>query len=60
MENVVTTNIAGELAQNVGASQIVGAITPYIPWLAGLLVFFLGFYIVRKAMKGASKGKFRV
>lgn len=54
------TNIATELATNVGASQIVGAITPYIPWLAGLLVFFLGFYIVRKAMKGASKGKFRV
>ena len=59
MENV-TTNIASDLTTSVGASQIVGAITPYIPWLAGLLVFFLGFYIVRKALKGASKGKFRV
>lgn len=54
------TDIATELTSNIGASQIVGAITPYLPWLAGLLVFFLGFYIARKAMKGASKAKFRV
>lgn len=54
------TDLASTLTTNVGASQIVGAIGPYIPWIAGLLVFFLGFYIARKAMKGASKGKFRV
>ena len=60
MENTTVTNIASDLATSVGASQIVEAIKPYIPWLGGLLVFFLGFYIVRKALKGASKGKFRV
>lgn len=54
------TDIAGTLATNVGAEQIVGAISPYVPWLGGLLVFFLGFYLVRRAMKGASKAKFRV
>lgn len=58
MENA--TDLASELTSNVGASNIVGAISPYIPWIAGLLVFFLGFYLVRRAMKGASKGKFRI
>lgn len=58
MENAAT-DLASSLTTNASAAQIVGGIQPYIPWVAGLLVVFIGIYIARRAMKGTSKLKFK-
>lgn len=34
--------------------------THAVPLIGGIIVFALGFYIVRRVLKGASKGKFRM
>lgn len=34
--------------------------TSAVPLIGGIIVFALGFYIVRKVLKGASKGKFKM
>lgn len=34
--------------------------TAAVPLIGGIIVFALGFYIVRKVLKGASKGKFKM
>lgn len=36
-----------------------GAIAPAAPLVIGLVLFALGFYFVRKLIKGAGKGKAR-
>lgn len=34
--------------------------TNAVPLIGGIIVFALGFYIVRRVLKGAAKGKFKM
>lgn len=48
------------LTTGLSASAMWGAIADAAPLIIGLVLFGLGFYVVRKLIKGASKGKTRI
>jgi len=47
------------LTTGLSASALWGAIADAAPLIIGLVLFALGFYVVRKLVKGAGKGKIR-
>lgn len=52
MDNVIT-----ELTTTVSAANLWGIIGSAVPLIAVVVLFALGYRIVRKALKGTSKGK---
>lgn len=52
MENVIT-----ELTTTVSAANLWGIIGNAVPIIGVVVLFALGYRIVRKALKGTSKGK---
>lgn len=53
-------NFVSEAAQLVNASTLWGAVTGALPLIAGVLTFVIGFTVVKKVLKGGSKGKLRI
>lgn len=44
----------------ISATALWGAVSPIAPFLVIMITFALGYYIIRKAVKGAAKGKVRL
>lgn len=55
MENTVTA-----LATTVNAASLWGVFNDAIPFISVVVLVSLGFYLVRKMIKGVAKGKARI
>lgn len=44
----------------ISATALWGAVSPIAPFIVIMVLFALGYYIVRKSVKGAAKGKVRL
>ena len=54
------SNFVSEAAEVINSSTMWTEATNAVPLIGGIIVFALGFYIVRRVLKGASKGKFKI
>lgn len=52
------TGLTGE--SGITASSLWGAVAPIAPFVVVMVLFALGYYIIRKSVKGAAKGKVRM
>lgn len=52
------TALTGE--NGITATALWGAVSPVAPLVVIMILFALGYTIVRKSVKGASKGKVRI
>ena len=52
------TALTGE--NGITASALWGAVSPIAPFLVIMVLFALAYYVVRKSVKGAAKGKVRM
>lgn len=53
-------DIISQLKTELTADKLWGAVTPVAGILGVLILFSIGVYFLRKALRGASKGKARV
>lgn len=51
------TNVITELTTSISATNLWAIIGEAVPLIAVVVLFALGYRIVRKALKGTSKGK---
>ena len=49
--------LASSLGTAVTAGGLFDSVTPFIPFVGGIVLFAFGYRVLRKAIKGASKGK---
>ena len=52
------TSLTGE--SGITATSLWGAVAPIAPFLVVMVLFALGYYVIRKSVKGAAKGKVRL
>lgn len=52
-----TADLATALGTAVTADGLFGSLTPFIPFVGAIVLFSFGYRVLRKAIKGASKGK---
>ena len=52
------TALTGE--NGITATSLWGAVSPIAPFVVVMVFFALGYYIIKKSVKGAAKGKVRM
>lgn len=51
------SGLATSLGTSVTAAGLFDSVAPFIPFVGGIVLFAFGYRVLRKAIKGASKGK---
>lgn len=52
------TALTGE--NGITATSLWGSVSPAAPFIVIMVLFALGYYVIRKSVKGAAKGKVRM
>lgn len=55
LEGAVTT-----ITETITPSVLGGVVSSIMPFVLGMVVFGFGFYLLRRLLKGASKGKAKI